>query len=71
MLFKGREGGSTGLVGHDGLHGGHEGGPLDNLEDNVHDGHIDFSITQVVVGGPLDLLIMEGQVLGGIGQRRR
>ena len=71
VLFEGKEGNLTVAVGHSGLHGGHEGGPLDNLEDNVHDSRVVFSITQVVVGGPLDLLVMEGQVLGDVGQQQR
>ena len=64
MLFEGKMGGLTVVVGYSGCHGGHEGCPLDNLENNVHDSCVVFSISWVVVGGPLNLLVVEGQVLG-------
>ena len=41
------------------------------LEDNVHDSCVVFSIFWVVVGGLLNLLVMEGRVLGGVGQQQR
>ena len=71
MLFEGKEGSSTVAVGHGGLHGGHKVGPLDNLEEDVHNDCVVFSITRVFVGGPLDLLVMEGQVLFRVGQQQR
>ena len=70
-MLKGKEGSSTVAVGYGGLHGGHEGSSLGNLEDNVHDGCVVFIISWVVVGGPLDLFVVEGQVLGSVGQRQR
>ena len=64
VLFKGKEGISTVAVGHDILHGGYEGGPLDNLEGNVHDNCVVFSITWVVVGGRSICLSWKDKYLG-------
>ena len=58
-------------VDHSGLDIEHEGGPLHNIENNVHDGHVVFSVSQMVVGYLFDLLVVKGRVLGGVWQQER
>ena len=66
MLFEGKEGSSTVVVGHSALNRGYEGSPLYNLQDYVHDSCVVFIISWMVVGSLFGMLVVEGRVLSGV-----